>query len=375
MAAPVRFALDHAPAAPRRSFWLRVALVFLLLAAPLTAFNLAVDPFDFRFTPHLPLVRSAIMPKNDTALWMAGEMRRIPQSALDEVTLVFAGDSRTDSLVRWRTTARLLKVGRNDQVLNLSYGGASFEDTCKVISAELPHLPRLRALVVGMSYENIGGMFPSRAGNALRLKNAPLLYALNLGTFSWSMRLLREQSDAIARGILPERPEAFDPAGIPRIPRSRLDPAANIARAEATRDVAPTDSVRDLIAEWAAGTFADASPDLIRKKLQTQVAPFVADLRARGLAVVFFLPPLRPELLADLSPAQVAAVGGFSSDLAKIAPVEDFSRGSRDGIPLRFLDHAHVNASVAQAIFSDIYLRHFSTRPAASAPAPAGAGH
>ena len=151
----MRFAFDHAPAAPRRSFWLQVGLFFLLLAIPVTAINLAVDPFDFRLTPHLPLDRNEIVRKNDVILWTAGELRRIPPKALSGVTVAICGDSRAELLAGGHTFPRVFKLGR-DQILNLSAGGATFAETIALLESNLDRLPRLRAVVLAIPLERIG---------------------------------------------------------------------------------------------------------------------------------------------------------------------------------------------------------------------------
>ncbi|MGH8045778.1 MAG: hypothetical protein ACREKL_00910 [Chthoniobacterales bacterium] len=358
----MRFSHAHAPDAPPSGFWLMVAGFFLLLAAPVVAINLAVDPFDFRLVPHVPLPRGAVMPKNNTALWMAGEFRRIPQSVLDGTTIVFAGDSRTDSLVLWRTYLRVMEV-RGDRVWNLCFGGASFDDTLRLLEVELPRLPRLHTLILGVSYENIGNPAPDRVESALRLHDMPWSYALNLGTLGWSLQLLRERDAALKSGASAADGPSLNPDRIPKVPRAMFDRAMQSPPEIEKATAIPEADLRVTIAHWLPA-FTTADPVLVRRKVHDRLAPFVARLRERGVAVVFFIPPLRPEVREALGPAVKDAMSDFASELAKLGPVEDYSGGDRDGIPFRYRDHAHVEAGVAQAIFAHIYQRHFAKSPA-----------
>jgi hypothetical protein len=289
----------------------------------------------------------------------------------DQVTLVFVGDSRTDALVGWRTDLRLLNVAGQDLVLNLSFGGASFDDTLQCLKAELPSLPRLRGVVIGMPIERAGAVESNQAPEAIRLGHDPLFYVLNLRMVSWGAYLLREQAKTAPKEVPVDRPITSTVAGIPKLPRKKLDPAQNRALAEASSQPPASPLVHNLIDSWLQGSFATIDPVLVQKRLNKQLAPFVESLKKKGIEVVFFIPPLREEVRQGGGPPLAEAQDRYRAELSRLGTVEDFSRGDRSGIPIRFSDHAHVTGPVAAAIFSDIYLRNFSKNAPAGPPRPA----
>ena len=90
------------------------------------------------------------------------------------------------------------------------------------------------------------------------------------------------------------------------------------------------------------------------------IAPLVQRLRARGVEVVFFFPPLHPDVRAGLE-ARIAEVQQpYVAELSRLGVVEDFSRGDRGGIKPVFADAMHVQQDVGHAVMADIYLRNFA---------------
>ena len=350
----MRFAAHHAPEAPGRGFWLRVGAIFLLLAIPVAAINLAADPFDFRLTPHLALDRENIMRKNDTMLWGAGELRRIPQSALDRVTIAVAGDSRTDTMCRWPNSPRIFRLGA-DCVLNLSVGGSAIADNIKLLEDELPRLPRLRAVLLGAPIERVAPAGVDRADNALRLSGHPLLYALSLGTLASSADLLWEQRAANGH-VSGERP---DPRAdeIPDVSASGLDVAGNVARSGPQKPLPKSEQA--VAAGWRT-TLLNIDPARLQKRLRDILVPFSLRLRGRGIRLVFFFPPLHPDVRGGVESRIAELQRPFVAELEKLGPVENFSLGNRSGIPTIFADSMHLQQENAHAVLADIYLRDFA---------------
>jgi hypothetical protein len=349
----MRFAAHHVPETPRRGFWVRCGLVFLLLAVPVAAVNLIVDPFDFRLVPHLLLDRAGIVRKNDTMLWTAGELRRIPQSTLDRVTIAVAGDSRTDTLCRWPSSPRVFKLGA-DCVINLSVGGASMADNIKLLEVELPLLPRLRAVLLGAPIERVAPPGIDRADNALKLANHPVLYALGLGTFASSAELLLEQRVWTKR---PAWAPPFDKnAHLADATAEGLDVAGALARAGKTASTPLSKSEREAAAGWKA-TLLRTDPERLRKRTHDLLAPLAARLRDRGIRLVFFFPPLHPDVRGGIEPRIAELQRPYVAELARLGTVENFSLGNGSGITPVFTDSMHLQQDVAHAVFADIYLR------------------
>jgi hypothetical protein len=348
----MRFAADHAPAAPPRSFWLQVGLFLLLLALPVAIINLAVDPFDFRLLPHLNLPRQDAVRKDDVILWTTGELRRIPPSALRAVTVVICGDSRAELLAGGHGFPRIFTLGR-DHILNLSAGGASFDETMTILNTLLDRLPHLRALVLAVPIERIGVEEENRAPNAFKLASSPLLYALNLGILEKSFETLAHSPNKGA----PEtsRPEV-DPDQLTDVTSSRLDIPSEISRAEASA-IAPLDArERRVMQKWKK-KIASADARLIETRLHDVIAPLAEKLSERRVKIVFFFPPLHPDVFPAFTPKIADLKRRYIASLAKFGTLEDFSTSAIDGIPHRFMDASHVVPDAAQAIFGKIYRR------------------
>lgn len=358
----MRFAHDHAPDPPPRSFWIAAGALFLLLAVPVALVNLAVDPFDFRLAPHLPLVRDKLMKTNDSMLWSAGEFRRIPRAARDQVTISFLGDSRTEGICRWPSSPRIFRLGP-DVVFNLAVSGASFEETIRLLELELPRLPHLRGVVLALPIERIGVSGINRTSNALRLVDTPLLYVLGLGTLASSFELVIQKNlspaQRWANGEIPD----LDPAHLPDESAVGLDVAGNIAKANAAPSPPLSPAEQKNAAMWRK-TLLRVEAALVERRVRDIVAPLVQRLHARGIAVAFLIPPLHPEVRRALGPAQLAIHEHLVTALGALGPVEDFSRGDRSGLVPKFTDALHVQPDTAHAILGDIYVRNFG-RPAA----------
>jgi hypothetical protein len=358
----MRFAHEHAPKAPPRSFWILAGIFLLLLAVPVAIFNLAVDPFDFRLAPHLSLIREKIVRKDDTVLWSAGELRRIPQRALNDVTIVFCGDSRTELLTGGRFFPRILKVG-NDRILSLSVGGASFDENIKILRAELPKLPHLRAVVLGAPLERIGIVESDRVDNAFRVANSPLYYVLGLGTVTYSVSLLREQEAAAGDGdTIRDRPDV-DPDKLVDVSAEWLDTPANVVEANSRPDKPLAKRDVKVANQWKK-KLAQADLNLIKQRLETVIAPLAEDLAKQNAKLVFYFPPLHPKVIEGFKPKVREMQKTYLSLLAKYGTVEDFSLKQPAGIVPKFSDASHVIDPVAQVILADIYQRDLASPPA-----------
>jgi len=353
----MRFAHDHAPDPPPRSFWILAGALFLLLAVPVAFVNLAVDPFDFRLAPHLPIVRDKLMKTNDSMLWSASEFRRIPQAVRDRVTISFVGDSRTEGICRWPSAPRVFRFGP-DVIFNLAVSGASFEESIRLLELELPRLPHLRGVVLALPLERIGVSGINRTTNALRLADTPLLYVLGLGTLASSFELVMQKDlspgERWAKGEIPD----LDPAHLPDESAVGLDVAGNIAKAKAAQSTPLSPAEQKNAAMWRRILLGVRSA-LVERRIRDVVAPLVQRLRARGIAVVFLIPPLHPEVRRALGPAQLANHERLVAELAALGPVEDFSRGDRGGLVPKFTDALHVQPDTAHAILGGIYMRNF----------------
>ncbi len=354
----MRFSAHHAPEPPRRRFWLRFGLVFFLLAVPVAAFNLAVDPFDFRLMPHLGLIRENITRKNDTMLWAAGELRRIPRAALDEVTLAVVGDSRTDTMCRWPNSPRIFKLGQ-DRVLNLSVGGASFDESVRLLTAELPRLPGLRAVLFSAPVERVGVPGIDRAANALRLADWPALYALGLGTLASSVDMLSQQSVGKRDRLATAERADIDPARLADPGVAGLDRAVNLARPE---ESAPLPKAGQASAAMWKATILKIDSARLQKRTREVIAPLVERLRKRGIRIVFFFPPLNPAVSGGIEAKIAALQRSYVAELGRLAPVEDFSLRLPPGIPPVFADTMHLRQDAAHALMAEIYWRHFAAR-------------
>ncbi len=357
----MRFAAHHVPEPPRRRFWLGFGLVFLLLAGPVAILNLAVDPFDFRLAPHLDLIRENITRKNDTMLWAAGELRRIPRAALDQVTLAVVGDSRTDTLCRWPNSPRIFKLG-NDNVINLSVGGATLVENVKLLDAELPRLPRLRAVLFSAPIERVGAGDLDRAENALRLSGWPALYALSLGTLASSLDMLGQQAAGKKNGWVPSDRPDIDPAHIADPGAAGLDVAGNAVRGG--RPMPLSKSEQTVAANWKT-TIRKVDPERLHQRVADILAPLAGRLRVRGVRIVFFFPPLHPDVRSGIEPKIAGLQRAFVAELSRLGPVENFSLDMPDGITPVFADSMHLQHDVAHAVLADVYLRDFASRPAA----------
>ncbi|HVE16883.1 MAG TPA: hypothetical protein VNB29_09100 [Chthoniobacterales bacterium] len=349
----MRFSAHHAPQAPRRRFWILVAIVFALLALPVVVVNLSVDPFDFRLVPHRALIRENITRKDDTMLWAAGEIRRLPQQAMDKVTLVVVGDSRTDTLCRWPGSPRIFRLGK-DVVLNLSVGGATLIENVKLLETDLPRLPKLRAVLFSAPIERVGVGDLDRADNALRLSGWPPLYAFSLGIFASSLDMLGEQADGKKNGWIPQDRPDIDPKHLPDPGKAGLDVAGN--NALGGKSVKLPKSEQIAAANWRSSILR-LDPARLDKRARELIGPIAARLRARGIQLVFFFPPLHPDVTAGIEPRITELQRPLIAYLSQWGPVENFSLTTPDGIVPVFADSMHLQQDVAHAVLADVYQR------------------
>ncbi len=348
------FAFDRIPPSPRKYFWLGLIVVFGILALPIAIFNLSVDPFDFRLTSHLSLFREQIVRRDDAVLWSIAEIRRIPLSVLERVTVVISGDSRSEMIAGGRGFPRAFKIGE-DYILSLAVGGASFDESISIIDTELSRLPKLRFVLLAIPLERIGTQEGNRVPAALKFSRFPLLYGLSLGTLAEAAEVLHEQKNVQLSGVPDVKRDNVDPSNLKDVTSEWLDLPRQERKILSYAEAKPATREKRVIEQW---TKKLKTPDnkLIEKRLKKTIEPFVQKLRERGVTTIFFFPPLHPKVLGALENSDIDRHAAYVTSLRKFGLIEDFSRNSGQ-IPVKFLDGSHPIPETARSIFADIYLR------------------
>jgi hypothetical protein len=283
---------------------LALALPPLLLLGGVAATNFWQDPYG-RFTAEpRPLPRTNFG-AHDLALHSVVELARMPGKEVREADVIIAGESRAFPLTGRRTSS-----ARGQRVLNLSIPSGSLEEYLDFLKRELPRVERPRLVIVTVSFERLTEPTrPDRIPQAAALLRSPLHYLLNRQVFAESLAQRRRGGQAEAP---PAMAKASASAPDPRIAatweplRRFYDPALPQARLALVREA-------------------------------------IAPIRARGIAVVLWAPPLRADMLAGMEAA------GFypewerlAKEIGAIAPLVDLTKERElDRTAFTFLDPSH----------------------------------
>ncbi len=136
-----------------------------------------------------------------------------------------------------------------------------------------------------------------------------------------------------------------------------LDVAGNVARAGKSTPLSKSEQAA--AANWKA-TILKLSPERLRKRTRELLTPLLERLHQRGIQIVFFFPPLHPEVRGGIEAKITELQQPFVAELSRHGTVENFSLSMPSGIEPVFADSMHLQQDVAHAVLADIYLRNFA---------------
>jgi hypothetical protein len=275
----------------------------LVLVAAIVGF---VDPYD-RFGGAGDVPRRLGAQTNQVLLAMI-EVRKIPASSREQAQVVIFGDSRARKL----SEERLFQVS-GQPALNLGIGGASFEETLTWLDSQASQLPGMRVLIVATPFERFcAAPAANTAVEAQPIARHTYRYLLNVRLLRQSLGLLMEKPSAAGA-----KPKASAPADI-----------------LAARD----ESVR---ATWRR-LFSGYEAARATRRVESLLAN-LAPVQGRGIKVVFWCPPLRPDVGRFIPELGLEAERQrIASLLAATAPLVDMTHASElGGTPLIFTDPVH----------------------------------
>lgn len=300
------------PASPHRRRLLVILLTLALLLGSVAAYNCYWDPYG-KFHPK-PAV-SVFGPSTNYPLLTMFEVDRVPAAKVRAAEAILIGDSRTYQLTPGRTA-----LVQGTPVLNLGVPGGSFEEALTLFSLEAPRLGAVRLLVVDVPMERFSEKWsPDRCRETWPVAESLLRYSLNWQTCqdSWMMaRYLRTgvTTAHVYTGKKEEMPEVN----------------------------------RTLYNYWKVMFHAyDPERSQTRMKLLRKT---LAPWQARGVKLVFWAPPLRPDLHGLLPEAGLEeAWQSLSAELRQMGPLVDWKdETGLPGVPFTFKDPVHVAEGAAE---------------------------
>ncbi len=221
--------------------------------------NWSVDPYN-RFGSKSGGAQGIGGPTN-LVLEAMVEVARLPAAAKQAAEVVIVGDSRARDL-----TERRLASSGDRSVLNLGVGGASFEEMISFLNDQAPRLKSARLLIIGVPLERLAAVArPDRCLEVKPMVANPLRYLANAEMLKHSWAIWRTPA------ALPEKTVRSE-----RTPAEREKDDKNV-RSTWRRMYADFDQER-----------ANARVKMLRQAVQ----PF----SVRGTAVVFWSPPIRPDI-------------------------------------------------------------------------------
>jgi len=346
------FAQHRVPRFSLGKLWWQAGCGSLVILALIGLVNLLVDPFDLRFAPNLSLPRMEAMRPINTALWSLGEFRQIPQKEKETATMIILGDSLAQQLTGGVTRNRSQTMGDDVRVINLSIGGASYEEMMDTLRYELPEFPSLKTVVLGVPLERLGEMGHQRTTEVYEIPSRPWKYLLNLKILSYSIGLLYNSTP---------------PKDSPAATDEEIDTTpANSGEASAQNDVLWGSAGAVTIEKAFAKRIRLVKAPLALQRVRNELTPLAMQLRQRHIQLFFFIPPLNPYIKGVFEQTQGAADVKYLDELSKIGVVLDYAMNQPANITYRFRDPAHLDADVAHQVMLDL-LQRVQTQPAAPA--------
>ena len=238
------------------------------------------------------------------------EVVRLPTPAKRTAEVVIVGDSRVHGL-----TATRLASSEGRAVLNLGVGGASFEEMISFLNYEAPRLTSARLLIIGAPLERFAAApRPDRCVEVQPVVANPLRYLANAEMLKNSWALWRKP--------------AAKPDQAPREGRT----AADIQRNE--------DDVRSTWRRMYADFDKERANGRVRA-LREAVKPFAV----RGATVVFWSPPIRADISAQIDELDLQAERTLlSQEIASFGIIVDMTDWKTvAGHQVTFKDPVHAN--------------------------------
>jgi len=334
------FASHRLPAFSMAKLWLQTACLSMGALLVIGAFNLAVDPFDLRFGPSLNLERITAMRPLDTVLWSEGEFRRISPEIWRQTTMIVVGDSRARQLSVRGNIDRFEPLDTGGYLLNLSIGGATYGEIFGTVREMLPRLPQLKAVVMSVPLERIGVDVRDRAPEVYLMGRQPWRYLLNLRTAAQSVQLLMHPHSLPHSSSDDDEGTLEQLAPKPMISTENLDPWGNVIEGKA--------------ADFWKKRIERVRWPLVSQRLREQLIPLAAELRAKDIQLIFFFPPLNPELRQYYFEQLQAEHDRYLQSLAAMGVVQDYVSFRPNNLSYRFVDPMHLEINVADGLLRDV---------------------
>lgn len=281
---------------------------FLLVASTIIGINAWVDPFDSGLSPVRKEVnRTASFRAKNVAQWAAFDIAELPEEAFSSAEIVLIGDSRMRLLSGGAYSARSYELD-GKPLLDLSFGGASIQESIDVFEKHRQRFSSLELVVVSAPYDRMvdSAATADRVEEAHRHARFPILYFLNTNTLRYSFT------------------ELFAPP-TPQPDRSYTRPALGEAHLDCKQGHKPVDGELRVRNRHRRANVQLSLPEA-ENTFDTQVAPFLESLDRAGVGHVLFVPPNSPRIEAFLTDDLSWRFGNYieraeaASDVVRIDP-------------------------------------------------------
>jgi len=321
----------------------RLGLMVLCLSgvlATVAAINWIVNPYGaWRSAMFDPVYRFARTTHNeaDERVTIAYRMR------VEQPTTLLVGSSRV-------LVGMYMDRATRDGFFNASMSGASVAEISAVLRLARAN-PRLKRVIWGVDFYAFERRFVGFRHPETRVRlegDERQMMAMRIKETLLSLRALGDSWEVIRRAASGQEPGPY--AGPVPWPEETI--RARLADLEPGLAQADEASLRAQLRVWIINYSdyqpADSLDDLFRKT--------VADLRAAGVDVIVFVPPLsRCELEAIDQAGSWGAFQAWKRRLLQVGPYRDFSGfGKLAGMSSLFLDVPHFRPAVGQVILREL---------------------
>lgn len=324
-----------------REFFISL-LVFLGLGSILVGINTYVDPFDFQISPiRLDVDRRTVFRRKNTALWAAGEIQRIPRDVIRSTNVVVIGDSRGRQLTGPKQRVKVLE-DLSQTVANVSFGGAHQGEMIHMFKGFESNFETVDTAIIVVSFDRLSQSSDiERIDNAVRSAKFPLYYLLNFRTVSsyWEEIVVNAYSNYEQKGSK-KAPDYG--TGLATLVSNKKGGSKKIASVT-------DEKIIDIVGRRIQATEEAVAIGLLEK----EVFPFVDHLRAKGVKVIFYIPPVHPKIEAVIYKFKMSSYNRVIEKLLQKGHVYDLSLYDGPQSIFEFADPMHVSG-VAHFMLQDI---------------------
>ncbi|MGB3493137.1 MAG: hypothetical protein WBA57_10440 [Elainellaceae cyanobacterium] len=307
-----------------------ISLIFFLgLSGLLTGLNIYVDPFDFYLSSiRLDVDRRKLFRLKNTALWASGEVQKIPKKTLSSTSIVIIGDSRGRQLTG--ANDRTLPIHKSSKfITNYSFGGAHQGEMIRFFEGLNFKLNSLETAIVLVSFDRLSQSSDySRIDDATLAARFPLSYLFNFRTISyyWDELITSSLGEVVqSKAIATENQKDNNETSI------------------------EDKKVIDIVNRRIESTNEKQAMYI----LDQEVFPSIDLLINQGTKVVFYMPPVHPQIEESISQSQQSLYQLVIERLLEKGDVYDLSMYDGASSVFEFADPMHTTGA-AHSILEDI---------------------